>query len=324
MTTLVQSNYDVDENPELHNAFKRYSHFLPGIADALTVPQLDADSLTQEEFIRDWVSRNRACLVKGAVRSWPAGKKWKNKEYWKIACDNFEITAYPHENYNNPELQNRGQVKLPFHDAIDRLFSGNDRIFSMPSEPIRDSNRFAALRADIGKFKFMPTPKPPRFYEPFRFFSYKRASTAWHYHIVDETLMCQVVGSKRVILLSSDIKNAGYISDYLANERYLESVQFDPSIKLTPLVVDVNEGDALYIPPYWHHVVVPNDGTVGFTLACCWQSPIHILGKFSNYFVRSLYKRGFSRIGIITIILPAIGLYAGAAYTIRKLMGRAW
>ena len=93
----------------------------------------------------------------------------------------------------------------------------------------------------------------------------------------------------------------------------------DPSLKLSSYVVDVLEGDALYIPPYWHHGVVPTDANVGFTLAYCWASPIHILGDFSNYFVRSLFLKGLWPIKKISFALPFIALYAGLSNACHKI-----
>ena len=295
---------------------------IPGIDQPQPVPVLEARTLQKEVFEKEWVARNRACLVKGAVQHWPAVEKWRHKEYWLEKCDDFEIGVYPHQNFNDHEKQQTGRENMHFHAAIERLFAGSDPVFSMPTEEITNEGRFYRIKEDMAGFTFLPDPAPPRYYERFRFFTYRRAATGWHYHGVDETLMCQVNGAKRVVLLSPHIPKPAYVTNFLQHEHYLDGKVLEVPSGIQPMMVDVEEGDALYIPPYWHHVVVPVDGEIGFTVACCWKSPLHILGNFSNFFVRALYKQGMRPFGLNTILLPFLGCYAALLYTARKISGK--
>ena len=181
--------------------------FIPGIEKPMTVPVLDATTLKEYDFKKEWVSRNKACLVKGAVRHWPAVEKWRDKNYWIATCENFEVSVYPHQNFIDKNRQSKGLEKMGFHDAIERLFQNKDYIFSIPGEQIDQENRFCKIRKEIEAFSFLPAAPMPRWYERMRFFIYRRAATAWHFHGVDETLMCQVNGTKRVCLLSPQIPN---------------------------------------------------------------------------------------------------------------------
>lgn len=289
---------------------------IPGIENASILPTLMADEINETIFIRDWVNNNKPCLVKGAVKHWPAMQLWKNKSYWKTACENFNIYVYPHQNYNNKALNQ--EEEMPFYDAIERLFQKSDPVFSMPSEAIDKNNRFAGLVKDVTGFTFLPEPAKPRIYNRTRMFMYRRASTAWHYHDVDETLMCQVEGAKRIVLFSPNIRNAAYVTDFLHQECYLEGIKL-ASKDLKPIIVDVEKGDALYIPPYWHHGVVPKDSEVGFTVAYCWASPLHKFGDFSNYFVRRLYRDALWPIKKISLVMPFLACYSAVADCSRKL-----
>jgi hypothetical protein len=315
---------ECDESTELKKISDELFSFIPGIERASPVPVVKADGLTEADFYKNWVSNNKPCLIKGAVRHWPAVKKWRNKEYWHAACDNFEVKVFPHQNYND-EKKRKGEA-MPFYDAIDRLFEKKDPILSIPSEPISEDRRFFRVLKDIKDFPFLSPDKMPRMYDHRRFFIYRKASTAWHYHNIDETLMCQVNGGKRVVLLSPRIPHAKYVAKYLQDEMYLDNIVLDPSLELKSMSVNVEEGDALYIPPYWHHAVAPIDAEVGFTLAYCWRSPWHIMGNFSNYFVRDLYKKAIWPLNKFTPFLPFLGFYAGASYYLRsgtkRLLGR--
>ncbi|MCX2492865.1 cupin-like domain-containing protein [Pedobacter sp. PF22-3] len=319
MNDLLENKTIEDEMIPVMN---RFLSFIPGISKSLAVPVVYAENLTKKEFIEKWVSRNKPCLVKNAVLHWPAVQKWKHQEYWLSQCDNFDINVYPHQNFNTHERQDAGKEVMPFHKAIERLFSDNEDTVSLPAEHITENGRFAKIKADMPGFTFLPETENPRYYQRMRFFSYRRAATGWHYHGIDETLMCQVNGTKRVALLSPEIPKPAYITKYLNQENYLNNEPFNVQHDINPYLVDVEEGDALYIPPYWHHVVVPVDGKVGFTVAFCWKSPLHILGDFSNYFVRALYKQGMWPLNINTFFMPLLGCYAGTSHLIRKLSRR--
>ncbi len=306
---------------ELEEVNEELFSVIPALANPGKVQVLDANTLTDKEFVKNWVSKNTPCLIKGAVKHWPAYKKWGSEDYWINHCDDFKIKVYPHQNFNDFERQKEGQEEMPYHSAVKRLFSKQDSIFSMPSEEIAEGKRFSNTLPDLGGFPFLKGEKKSLWYEKFRFFSYRRASTAWHVHGVDETLMCQVKGPKRVGLIAPDMSDPWYVSNFLNNEKYLDGKEFDEKVEVNTFMVDVEEGDALYIPPYWFHAVVPTDNEVGYTVAYCWRSPLHILGNFSNYFVRDLYKQGLRPIGPMTFVVPFLATAAGISYYTKKLFG---
>lgn len=300
--------------------YNLYFAIIPDFEYVALAPTLHASSLTNDKFVNEWVNTNRACLIKGAVKHWPAITKWKNKSYWQSHCADFEVDAFLSQNFIDHRKQQRGRLTLSYHQAIERLFSGIDPVFSIPSEEITSTNRFAGIVEDIGDFGFLPNPPAPRWYQKMRFFSYRNSATAWHYHNVDETLMCQVNGTKRVLLLPPDIPSVDYVTDFFLKEKYLDGEALNNYLRLKPLVAEVEEGDALYIPPYWHHVVVPVGNEVGFTLAYCWASPLHILGNVFNYFVRRLYAEALRPFSIKSAAIPLVALSAIAAYIKRKVI----
>lgn len=295
----------------------RFFSIIPGMERAGTVPVVNADTLQMDEFMKKWVYANKACLVKGAVKHWPAVRKWKNKDYWKAIGEDNEVIVYPHQNYNSSDLQVGD--RMPYHQAIERLYESDDEVVSIPSEAIVEGGRFADALKDMSGFRFMPVAPPPKMYDRQRLFSYRCAATAWHYHNIDETLMCQVNGSKKVALLAPDIPKARKVTAFLNNELHLKGESLDAALKLQPMIVDVEEGDALYIPPYWFHGVVPNDDKVGFTLAYCWGSPWHKFGMLNNYFVRQLYKAAMWPFKPISVVMPLVALYSSIQYLLYRI-----
>lgn len=296
---------------------------IPGIDTASPVPVIEAGSLTAREFKESLVSKNSACLIKGAVRNWPAVQKWKKKEYWINTCRNEERKVITHMNYYGWSRKNAGSEQIPFHDAIERLFGNTDHIFSIPSQVVDEQSLFAGIIKDLPGFPFLEGGLPPLIDKPRGLFIYRRASTAWHVHNCDETLMCQVKGAKMVALLPSWIPQAKQVTEFLEREEYLEGKKLDATLPLQPRVALVEEGDALYIPPHWFHCVVPVDGEFGFTSLTVFRSPWHVYGNFSSYFVRRLYKMAFRNASPgIKFIIPFWGLYAALCYYGRRLTGR--
>ena len=318
-------NFNKADTAEMEELANSFFSIIPGIERPATVPVLTADTLKEDVFKNEWVAKNKPCLIRGAVKHWPAIEKWRHKDYWIAMCRNFEAKVYPHQNFIGTGRQEAGLEKMLFYDAIERLFQNKDHVFSMPGEQVHikeAKKRFARVKEDLRGFSFLPSAPGPRYYKRIRLFIYRRAATNWHYHGVDETLMCQVNGAKRVALLSPGIPRPGYVTKFLLREAYLNGEVLDRSLNLAPLITDVAEGDALYIPPYWHHAVVPKDGEIGFTVAFCWRSPLHILGNFSNYFVRNLYKQGMWPLTGYSFLLPVLGCAAGLSYFIQKMLRR--
>lgn len=298
-----------------------------GSEEPATLPVLDAAKLTGHEFKKEWVDKNQACLIKGAVKHWPVSQKCTNKEYWLTTFDNFGLSVYPHHNHNDNKAHEEGRMQMNFHDAIERLFANEDPVVSMPSQVIINTKgqftkKFRPFKDDLGEFPFLPSPPLPRNYPQLRCFLYRGAATAWHWHKVDETLMCQVSGSKRVGLLDPQVRHPKMVSKFLTSESYLSGEKLDPALKAKLYMATVEESDALYIPPYWFHGVVPTDDKIGLTAAFCWRSPIHIFGNFSNYFVRDLYRKMYRPVTSWSFIAPFMGIYAGTSYAIKKLLGQ--
>lgn len=303
-------------------AMEKMFSAIPGIEYAAEVPVVYAERLTESEFKNDWVQKNKACLIKGAVAHWPAVEKWRQKEYWLTQLNDFDVDVFFHSNFVTPELHNREKENITFHQAIERLYAHQDAVMSLPSKEIKEGSDFYPLKNEMHGFYFLPTPGLPRVYPTRRIFIYRGAATSWHYHDVDETLMCQLNGTKRVALLPSGIPKTRRVINFLNSESYLEGEKLDADIKLKPFMIDVASGDALYIPPYWYHAVVPVDDEIGQTLAYCWKSPWHKFGDVSNYFVRKLYRSALWPLNLYTFFLPFLAVYAGASFSIRKILGR--
>lgn len=298
---------------------------IPGMQHASQVPVLESEKLTEREFKNEWVARNQPCLIKGAVKNWPAVKKWKDKNYWIATCRNDKREIITHMNYYSWKRKGEGSESMPFHDAIERLFAGGDHIFSIPSQVVTENNLFAGIIKDIPGFTFLLNKQKPIWDNARGLFIYRRASTAWHVHYCDETLMCQVKGAKQVAMLPPYMPEAKHVTDFLESEAYLDGKALDQSLDLKMQRVTVEEGDSLYIPPHWFHCVVPTNGELGFTSLTVFRSPWHKYGRFSNYFVPRLYQRTFKGASAgMKVVIPFLAGFAVLSYFWRRITGGSY
>jgi Cupin-like domain len=249
---------------------------VPGMAAATSVPVLDARSLTESAFKGEYVAYSRPCVIKGAVSHWPATRKWRDREYLKSVCGSEAVPFWPHENHVTNKRVAPGKTNIPFADAIDRLHNAEGAEVAA----IGCNSGTAEMAADIGGFSFFTQAELAFTYPPFRFFIFRNAGSTWHYHPFDETLMCQVIGTKKVGLLKVDNPHHKVLRRIFFTEDYYE----DPSVfeelsgaDLQWFSASLGEGDALYIPPLWWHGVIATSDGVGVTTPVGWRSPPHVI-----------------------------------------------
>jgi hypothetical protein len=248
---------------------------IPGMEDASPVPVCEAGTLRERVFFEDYVSQSRPLLIKGAVKHWPASRNWRDPAYLKKLSGHRPVYFFPHENHITGRRMMAGKRDMQFGDALELLHAGETDVASLglPED-------FAEMRRDLGRFPFLTRAEPSFLYPPVRYFIYRNAGSTWHFHPFDETLMCQVIGAKKVGLLDARTPFQKKVQEVFFAEDYYD----DPSrfarldnVDLAFFTASVEEGDALYIPPlWWHGVTVASDG-FGVTAAIPWRSPPSVI-----------------------------------------------
>jgi hypothetical protein len=164
-----------------------------------------------------------------------------------------------------------GRVEMAFAEAVERLNARETGCAIVATAAPLE------LQADLGGIAFLSGAAPAFSYPPARYFFYRNAGTTWHYHPFDETLMCQIVGSKRIGLLNVHTpSNAAVRALFLKEDYYDDPVLFDSLAGLPWFSADLEEGDSLYIPPLWWHGIVPTHDGFGATATVTWRSPLHV------------------------------------------------
>jgi len=249
---------------------------VPGMKDAAAVPVLDAQDLSESDFLENYVFNSRPCVIKGAVRHWPAIEKWRDTDYLKRLYGHHKIAFSPHEYHLTVKRNDVGRQIMSFAEALDR-FQAEETKTAIATSP-----HPSALQPDTGGFSFLTKADAALTYPPLRYFFYRNAGTTWHYHPFDETLMCQIVGQKKIGLLNVDARSHQSVFGVFVKEDYYD----DPSVfdgidtsGLNWFSATLDEGDALYIPQMWWHGVSTISEAFGATAAASFRSPLPVLAN---------------------------------------------
>ena len=249
---------------------------VPGMKRASAVPVLRAEDLSESVFLGEYVSNSRPCVIRGAVKHWAAVQRWRDKEHLKKRSGHWDVWLFPSEYYAN--WQNRGSERLSVSlaEALDYLHAEDTKI------GVVVAGHTTELLQDLGGLPFLTRAEPAFFYEAARFFFFRNAGTTWHYHTFDETLMSQIVGSKKIGLLKANTPHYPAMRTLFRDDNYYDDPsafqKFDDS-GLEWLSAELDAGDALYIPPLWWHGVIATTENFGATTAVTWRSPLHVIAN---------------------------------------------
>jgi hypothetical protein len=123
---------------------------IPGMKQAEPVAVLRAEDLPESVFFRDHVSNSRPCVIKGAVRHWPASRHWRGADYLKNLCGHYDVLFFPHENHITFNRMMAEKQDMRFDEALDRLHSAQTGVASLGLK-----QDFPEMRRDIGRFSFL-------------------------------------------------------------------------------------------------------------------------------------------------------------------------
>jgi hypothetical protein len=271
----------------------------------------EAEQLDARTFRRRYVLQNRPCLVKRAVMKWPAFQKWADPDYLLSKVGDAEVQALC-----SPRVEGFGLRPGP-QDMVARKTTFDSRL---PAEKVRqllprlqtpdDDMLFFELRpADptvrrLGedlevageRFPFLPAPPRPRFmYGGWDVMLYKNSYSDWHFHPGTDAMMCQVLGTKDVLLLPPTQLSWDQLVPIHTEQMTVYNVdvgKFPAYREVRPYHVVVELGDGLFLPVNWWHAVQARPREYGITVPITWDSPYRDLRQpATRHFLRVLWRQ---------------------------------
>ena len=246
---------------------------VPGMRHAAAVPTHRVEDLSESVFTGDYVANSQPCVIKGAVRHWPAVEKWRDAAHLKSRAGHHKVSLFSSEYYARWDRLEAAKTEMRFSEAVDRLCAPDTKLGIVVAA-------LGELQSDLGGLSFLTQAEPAFTYEAARFFFFRNAGTSWHFHSFDETLMSQVVGTKKIGLLKTNTPSYQAMLTLFCEEKYYDDPSafdgFDGS-GLEWFEAELGPGDALYIPPLWWHGVIATSEGLGATTAVTWRSPPHVI-----------------------------------------------
>lgn len=286
------------------------------------VAEMPAADLSAAQFWTDYVCRHQPLVIRGGAAAWPALQRWQRPGYLEALCGDETVgfarsfNPVPTETYFNTLVKPRR-----LDECLAEMRSAPDSATcAIPSTRVPP-----AWESDLGDYAFLSSrfERRPRGYPGKRMFVYKNASTDWHYHHTDETITTQLAGRKRVSLFRLTAAEWDtYALPIKANFHHMDGGRkfFPEESALSKYEAVLEEGDSIYLPPFWWHGIDPADAEFGITLAHCFQTPLRRLADWSEPITQELVQS--VRPSKLTL-LQVMALVAASSLS-RKAAGETW
>ena len=266
-----------------------------------TTPIPRVQNISKEEFISSYYKPQRPVLIEGLTKNWPAHKKW-NLDYIQQLAGDQVVPLYNNEPTKGKQNSAAPATEMKLYDYIEllkteptdlRIFFYN--ILERMPELAKD---FEYPDMGLKFFKKLPV----------MFFGGAGSKVLPHYDMDLADLMhFHFHGTKSVTLFNPE--QSKYLYKVPFSVHNLETIDMDnpdfekyPALKhVTGIQVEMNHGDALYMPSgYWHFIKYLSGG-FSITLRALPTKPGRLLKTAGNVF----FMRNFENI-------------------MRKTMGQKW
>ncbi len=210
--------------------------------------------LSPEAFDRDYVRACRPVLLRGLVQDWPAVGNWTPDGLGKVAGDLIVPLRRTPEKTPELAVSKVHQGHVPLRDALQQMTEHPDRETYVPGFKLRQSPELLAQTtrpAILDQYTIDNTSV----------FTGTHTRCLGHMHPRVQALLCHVEGTKKVVLYSPDQLAKLYMHPTWSTGFFQSKVNFDdidaerfPMLEeATPMVAELQPGDALFIPVHWLH-----------------------------------------------------------------------
>lgn len=284
---------------------------LPNYPLAAPVEAVDTSELSEEVFFREYVARNRPCLIRRACSQWPALQRWLSRAYLQDVLGDLRVRPHHVPKIESFGLRTREADLRALQQAtsalgpettvrsvLDELFTDDetflyvDDFLTGPAIEMLDDD----LRCGPIRFTFHRHPRAPEaLYRRWTLMLYKNSFSDWHFHPFAEAIMCQIRGTKEVLLMppTRDAWNAIVpIHRATGNVFGCDWSRYPAFSRVRPYRVVTHDGDGLYIPVNWWHAVQARSSGFGITVPLWWPSSVYDLRHAATrYYLRRVLRQ---------------------------------
>src|SRR5262245_2917368 len=123
----------------------------PNYDSAQALEIVNARDLDEVSFRREFVDKNKPCLVKGAVAHWPAVERWQSKQYLSTLCGERRTKIFKHISYIATERMRDG-IPSTMSEFFEQAFSDTSDYLCIPVAIIKKGSPVENLGRDISGF----------------------------------------------------------------------------------------------------------------------------------------------------------------------------
>lgn len=239
------------------------------------IAHFDCPSL--QEFENKCFKPQTPALLLNTIRHWPALEKWRNLNYLLQLAGNRTVPIEIGSSYSTEDWS---QQLMKIKDFLRRQFfnEATNSKDSMDIEYLAQHELFEQipqLKKDFSVPDYCSLGENKEAVDIKAWLGPQGTVSPMHYD-PKHNLLCQVFGSKRIILASpNDTDNLyPHESEFLSNTSQIDAAKLDlekfPSVSEVRFFnVTIQPGDCLYLPPKWWHYV--ESESPSFSVSFWWE-----------------------------------------------------
>lgn len=249
-----------------------------------TQPIERVNTITKAAFVERYYKPQKPVLIEGLTKDWPAYEKW-NLDYIKSLAGDQVVPLYNNQVTKGKQKSAEPSTTMKMSEYIDLIKSQPTdlRIFfyNVMQKMPQLAKDFSFPDIGLKFFKRLPV----------LFFGSKGSKVLVHYDMdLADLVHFHFHGKKKVLLF--DPEQTKYLYKVPFSVHNLEAIDMDnpdfetyPALrKLQAIEVEMNHGDALYMPSgYWHYITYLNGG-FSMTLRAFSKKPQVALRMLYNVF----------------------------------------
>jgi hypothetical protein len=228
------------------------------------------ETIAAERFLDDHYAVNRPAVLTREIAAWPALERW-NPEYLKrrVGAAAIEYQGGRGDDANYERTKDNHRRTMPFDGFID-LIEGAGPFNDAYITAYNSAQNAAALTPLHDDMRFIDHLLDPQLGAPYGMMWIGPGGTFTPlHHDLTNNLLVQVCGSKQVLLLPATatprLYNDQHVFSRVPDLEDADFAAFPDLVGLRGHRVDLNPGEALFIPLGWWHQVVASSFSVSIT-----------------------------------------------------------